>query len=421
MGTDIAQLHPVFAERLSAFMAASGTSLYSGYRSSQEQEYLYNCYQTKKCNNGNPANPPGQSNHEAIPYGQPMALAADLAGNLAAAHDLCADYKIHFPIKNVEPWHCQPIEVPNAYWPGYVPDLSGAGYISVKVDTTAPRKNPSQLKLSSQGASLIAEFEGFSSVIYKDLVGVETIGYGETRPDIINQFRGKSIPQEIAYQLLLQRAEDDYASGVREWIEVPLAQSEFDALTSFAYNLGRNVFDGATLTRLLNQGDYVGASNEFIKWNRAGGRVLAGLTRRREAEANLFRSQWGTKAIPRISVVLFDEEMQLPTEFKQRPTKYNGKFAYDYNWVPSNGQAISEDLEWRINIHVSQKDPVPGRHAPFTIYGQSFGTHKDDAVGGEAREFQPPGYGAVAIVSENPDIELSCTWDRVVEKRQNAA
>lgn len=71
-------------------------------------------------------------------------------------------------------------------------------------------------------------------------------------------------------------------------VEVPLNQNQFDALASFTYNLGETNLSSSTLLKKLNAKDYTGASNEFLKWNRAGGKVLNGLVRRREAERNLF-------------------------------------------------------------------------------------------------------------------------------------
>src|SRR5215210_4116962 len=118
---DLDSLHPIFRERLEGLLRATGCGVRSGWRSSEEQAYLYNCYLTGACNNGNPANAPGSSNHEAEPYGEPAGLAVDLEGDLTAAHARAAEFGIHFPIINVEPWHAQPTEVPYAYFTG-LPD-----------------------------------------------------------------------------------------------------------------------------------------------------------------------------------------------------------------------------------------------------------------------------------------------------------
>ncbi|EAA7932780.1 lysozyme, partial [Salmonella enterica subsp. enterica] len=81
-----------------------------------------------------------------------------------------------------------------------------------------------------------------------------------------------------------------YESDVSRLVKVRLTQGQFDALVSFAYNLGARTLSTSTLLRKLNAGDYAGAADEFLCWNKAGGKVLKGLTRRREAERALFLS-----------------------------------------------------------------------------------------------------------------------------------
>lgn len=124
-------LHPEFARRLHYFCADHpGLYVLSGHRSSEEQAYLY---QHQSDPGFNPANPPGSSNHEAIPYGAPLGIAADLtpeslfdSGNLTnAAHDQIKQrYGLHFPLRlqENEDHHCQPVEVPSPKWTG-MPDL----------------------------------------------------------------------------------------------------------------------------------------------------------------------------------------------------------------------------------------------------------------------------------------------------------
>ncbi|MEG5623927.1 lysozyme, partial [Enterobacter hormaechei] len=81
-----------------------------------------------------------------------------------------------------------------------------------------------------------------------------------------------------------------YESDVSRLVKVGLTQGQFDALVSFTYNLGARSLSTSTLLRKLNAGDYAGAADEFLRWNKAGGKVLNGLTRRREAERALFLS-----------------------------------------------------------------------------------------------------------------------------------
>ena len=80
-------------------------------------------------------------------------------------------------------------------------------------------------------------------------------------------------------------------STINKNVKVPLNQNQYDALASFIYNVGAGAFRKSTLLRLLNQGDYTGAAGQFQRWNKAGGKVLRGLTRRRQAEAEKFRDE----------------------------------------------------------------------------------------------------------------------------------
>jgi len=139
---------------------------------------------------------------------------------------------------------------------------------------------------SKKGIDLIKSFEGLELKAYKDSVGVLTIGYGSTGNHV---FAGQSITEAQAEDLLksdLLRFE----KGVSAVVTVPLTQNQFDALISFSFNLGLGNLKSSTLLKKLNAKDYTGAANEFTRWNKAGGKVLSGLTRRREAEKNLFNS-----------------------------------------------------------------------------------------------------------------------------------
>lgn len=149
------------------------------------------------------------------------------------------------------------------------------------------RKKPTghtPTKLSKHGAEFIASFEGFRSTAYWDKWGdVWTIGFGTTT----NVHEGQRVTKAQALKLL-ERDAAKAATAVRDLVHVKLNQNQFDALVSFVYNLGAGSLAESTLLRKLNKGNYKGAAREFQKWNHAGGVVLAGLTRRREAEAHLF-------------------------------------------------------------------------------------------------------------------------------------
>ena len=146
------------------------------------------------------------------------------------------------------------------------------------------------MQTSEKGIALIKQFEGCRLTAYQDKVGVWTIGYGWTQPvDGKSIGAGMTIKQETA-ERLLKTGLVGYERDVSKLVKVKLTQGQFDALISFAYNLGARALSTSTLLKKLNAGDYRGAADEFLKWNKAGGKVLAGLTRRREAERALFLS-----------------------------------------------------------------------------------------------------------------------------------
>lgn len=125
----------------------------------------------------------------------------------------------------------------------------------------------------------IATHEGYVGTAYRDAVGIPTIGFGETKGVRMGQ---STTPERALVQLLASA--DEHAKGMARCISVPLKQSEYDAYLSFTYNVGVGAFCKSTLNKKLNAGDYDGACKELLKWDKAGGRVLAGLTKRRQQE-----------------------------------------------------------------------------------------------------------------------------------------
>ena len=130
---------------------------------------------------------------------------------------------------------------------------------------------------------LIKEFEGCKLKAYKCPAGVWTIGYGHT--DGVKE--GDEITQQEADRLLADDVHS-FSAGVQRLVTSDINRNQLGALTSFAFNVGLGNLRHSTLLRLVNKGDFVGAANQFPRWNKAGGKVLAGLTRRREAERKLF-------------------------------------------------------------------------------------------------------------------------------------
>jgi lysozyme len=139
------------------------------------------------------------------------------------------------------------------------------------------------MRTSQRGLSLIKSFEGLRLQAYQDSVGVWTIGYGTTR----GVKAGMKISKDKAERMLLNDVAR-FEPEVERLITAPLNQDQWDALISFTYNLGAANLESSTLRRLLNAGDYAAAAEQFTRWNKAGGQVLAGLTRRRAAERDLF-------------------------------------------------------------------------------------------------------------------------------------
>jgi len=152
------------------------------------------------------------------------------------------------------------------------------------------------LHVSAAGIDLIAGFEGWSATLYNDVADNATIGYGHLvhAGPITNADRngpyGKGISKQQGLALLASDVESK-AQAVRQYVTVKLNQGQFDALVSFAYNVGAGNLKSSTLLKKLNAGDYAGAANEFANWTKAGGKVLEGLKRRRAAEAAMFRGQ----------------------------------------------------------------------------------------------------------------------------------
>lgn len=149
------------------------------------------------------------------------------------------------------------------------------------------------MQTSEKGTRLIKDFEGCSLTAYPDpgTGGAPwTIGYGWTQPVDGKPVRPGMVIDQKTADRLLKTGLVSYESDVSRLVKVALTQGQFDALVSFTYNLGARSLSTSTLLRKLNAGDYAGAADEFLRWNKADGKVLNGLTRRREAERSLFLS-----------------------------------------------------------------------------------------------------------------------------------
>jgi lysozyme len=145
-------------------------------------------------------------------------------------------------------------------------------------------------KTSKAGIDLIKSFEGLFLKPYLDPIKIPTIGYG-----IIKYPNGKAVTMadpaitEAQATEYLEHEVSEKAANVERMTKVALNDNEFGALVSFAYNVGWQALEKSTLMRLLNaSADRVAVADQFLRWDKAGGKVLAGLTRRRQAERSLF-------------------------------------------------------------------------------------------------------------------------------------
>lgn len=144
-----------------------------------------------------------------------------------------------------------------------------------------------RLSTGAKGIALIKSFEGLCLEKYQDVVGKWTIGYGH----LILPDESFSAPiTESQADALLRQDLGISEKGVNQYVIVPLTQNQFDALVSFTFNLGVGNLKSSTLLRVLNAGQYQDAAEQILRWDKAGGKQVAGLTRRRVAERALFIS-----------------------------------------------------------------------------------------------------------------------------------
>lgn len=145
------------------------------------------------------------------------------------------------------------------------------------------------MNIGDRGLDLIRAFEGFRADPYLDAVGVPTIGYGSTYYPGGQRVRLTDPPiSEPEARRLMQATLAEFEDGISAALQVDVTQSQFDALICWAFNIGVSAAQNSTLMKKLNSGDYFGAADQFLRWNKAGGVVLRGLSRRRAAERALF-------------------------------------------------------------------------------------------------------------------------------------
>jgi len=131
--------------------------------------------------------------------------------------------------------------------------------------------------VNQAGLDLLKHYEGFRAHAYRDMVGVWTIGYGFTKdakPDDV-----MTVPEADARLLEELKDYEPDCEGT---------DNQLAAMTCLAWNIGKKAFDGSTVLRKHKEGNYEAAANAFLMWNKAGGRVVLGLVRRRQSERSLY-------------------------------------------------------------------------------------------------------------------------------------
>ncbi len=182
----------------------------------------------------------------------------------------------------VESQYCQVAQEP------FEPPIAAAPLKTSQPTSTTPAAippgAPSSGKINDAGLNLIKQSEGLELEAYVCPAGVLTIGYGTTK----DVYAGQRITQAEA-EAFLRRDVERFEQAVRELVKVPLTSNQFSALVSFVYNVGEGAFADSTLLKKLNERDYQGAAEQFLRWVKGdGGESLPGLVTRREAERKLF-------------------------------------------------------------------------------------------------------------------------------------
>ena len=306
---------------------------------------------------------------------------------------------------------------PNRIYPGDVISVPGGmGRAPAPTSTTgaAPAQGgtqPAGMSLSQSGLNHIKGHEGLRTTAYRDPVGILTIGYGHTGADVKP---GQKITEAQAEALL--RKDVAWAeNAVRKHVKVPLTQGQFDALTSFTFNCGAGALQKSTLLKKLNAGDYAGAQAEFGKWVRGGGRVLPGLVRRRNEEAQMFGNrgpQGGTAPAPAPSPA--------PTTPAPSPSPAPGGHIGSRSYTVRSGDTLSgiaarhgvslsaltaanPQIRNPNLIHPGQKISIPGQggSAPAPAPSSSYTVRSGDTLSGIATRH---GVSLSALTAANPQI-----------------
>ena len=140
------------------------------------------------------------------------------------------------------------------------------------------------MKLSDKGRALLILLEGKRNHVYEDVAGLQTIGVGH----LLKPGEDMAYLTDEQVDDLLDDDLNKFEWAVTVKVHVPLIQHQFDALVIFAFNVGVAAFATSTLLKRLNAGDYESVADQLMRWNKSGGKVVAGLTNRRKKEIELW-------------------------------------------------------------------------------------------------------------------------------------
>ena len=156
------------------------------------------------------------------------------------------------------------------------------------------------MEMSNNGKDLLSQWEGFKLNVYKDSARLDTIGVGhlitkdELKSGTINingsavNYKGGLTKQQVLD--LLGQDLKRFDEAVAKNVTVSLNQNQFDTLVSFSFNIGVGAFKKSTLLKVLNKGQYNNVPPQLLRWNKAGGKPVPGLTNRRKKEISLWNS-----------------------------------------------------------------------------------------------------------------------------------
>jgi len=247
------------------------------------------------------------------------------------------------------------------------------------------------MNISQSGIDLIKSFEGLRLEAYK-AVSTEkyyTIGYGHYGSDVK---QGQRITGAQAEKLLKQDVEK-FVDGVNDAVKVTVSQNQFDALVSFAYNVGLGALRSSTLLEKLNKKDYTGASAEFPRWNKSGGKVLNGLVKRREKERALF-----DKGEVRKSVAKESGKEAMGT-YKIKAGDTLSEIAKDYNTNITKLLQLNPKIKKANLIYAGQSITVPSKVKKTS---KSYKIKYGDTLSEIAAD---NGTTVAAIMKKNPSIK----------------